>query len=172
MLTAVVVGSTVALGGCSTPDPAPTPTPTGFADEAEAFAAAEETYRAYVDALNQVDLADPATFEDVYAWTTGESNANERESLSTMHAEGWAVSGETLVIGFYGEEFTAEDGTVTARVCSDVSAVGVTNALGESQVSADRAPVYELEVTFVTTQSHGDNLQIASSEAVELSKCA
>ncbi|HOQ22628.1 MAG TPA: hypothetical protein PLN62_09415, partial [Microbacterium sp.] len=51
--------------GCA-PEPAPTPTPTGFASDDEAFAAAEATYRAYVDALNAVDLSDPATFEPVY----------------------------------------------------------------------------------------------------------
>ncbi len=50
-----------------------------FASEEEAFAAAEETYRAYVDALNQVDLSDPETFEAVYAWTTGDANADERK---------------------------------------------------------------------------------------------
>lgn len=61
----------VLVSGC-TPTPEPTPTPTGFANEEEAFRAAEETYRAYVDALNEVDLADPATFEPLFVWTTGE----------------------------------------------------------------------------------------------------
>ncbi|MET0860918.1 MAG: hypothetical protein ABW091_07810, partial [Microbacterium sp.] len=73
-LSVALVLASAALSGC-TPQPAPTPTPTGFATEDEAFAAAEETYRAYVDALNQVDLSDPETFEPVYAWTTGEANA-------------------------------------------------------------------------------------------------
>ena len=51
----------VLMSGCAAdPSVEPTPTPT-FANEDEAFAAAEATYRAYVDALNQVDLADPAT---------------------------------------------------------------------------------------------------------------
>ena len=40
-----------ALVGCA-PSSEPTPTPTGFASEAEAFEAAEATYRAYVDATN------------------------------------------------------------------------------------------------------------------------
>ncbi len=68
--------------GCQ-PDPAPSPTGPAFATEEEAFAAAEETYRAYVDALNQVDLSDPETFEAVYAWTTGDANASERKTLSS-----------------------------------------------------------------------------------------
>lgn len=83
LLGALLAG---ALTAC-TPEPEPTPTPP-FATEAEAFAAAEATYRAYVDALNAVDLSDPATFEDVYAWTTGELNANDRRGLTNYHAEG------------------------------------------------------------------------------------
>ena len=67
-----------------------------FTSEADAFAAAEETYRAYVDALNQVDLSDPETFEDVYAWTTGDANADARETFSQMHADGWTVQGDTV----------------------------------------------------------------------------
>ncbi len=67
----------VAVTGCSTPAGAPKPTP-AFSSEAEAFAAAEATYRAYVDALNAVDLSDPSTFEDVYSWTTGDANAGAR----------------------------------------------------------------------------------------------
>ena len=89
---AVVLGMTT---GCQ---PEPTPSPSGpvFANEEEAFAAAEETYRAYVDALNQVDLSDPQTFEAVYAWTTGEANASEREGcLSQMSRGRWTVSGQS-----------------------------------------------------------------------------
>ncbi len=76
---AVVVALAVTLGATACqPEPTPTPTGPAFASEDEAFAAAEETYRAYVDALNQVDLSDPETFEAVYAWTTGEANAGEK----------------------------------------------------------------------------------------------
>ena len=70
-----------------------------FATEEEAFAAAEETYREYVDALNQVDLSDPETFEAVYAWTTGDANAKERERSSQPGCTptGLAVLGSTAV---------------------------------------------------------------------------
>ena len=94
-----VIAATLALAlvaGMAACQPEPQPTPGGpvFATEEEAFAAAEETYRAYVDALNQVDLSDPETFEAVYAWTTGELNATTGKTLSRgMHAEGVTVSG-------------------------------------------------------------------------------
>ena len=172
LLAALVVGSAVVLGGCSTPAPAPTPSPTGFTDEAEAFTAAEETYRAYVDALNQVDLADPATFEDVYAWTTGDANATDKKSFSSYHAEGFTVTGETVTESFTPVSYDSASGTIVATVCSDISQIEVTNASGESQVAEDRPDLYELEVTFVRLKTAKYSLAIQDSAALELSTCA
>ncbi len=117
---AMVIGMTTA---CQ-PEPEPSPSTPVFATEEEAFAAAEETYRAYVDALNQVDLSDPETFEPVYAWTTGDANANERETLSQMHADGWEVTGLTVVAEFRAEQIELDSTRIRDRrdVCSDVSA--------------------------------------------------
>ena len=106
-----------------TPEPAE-PTP-AFTSEAEAFAAAEETYRAYVDALNAVDLSDPETFEDVYAWTTGDANAGDRETFSQMHADGGPSRGQlsiALVATVVGGACDRLDG-VALDVCLDVSDV-------------------------------------------------
>ncbi|MFV0372584.1 MAG: hypothetical protein ACK5KK_00615, partial [Microbacterium sp.] len=55
-----VIGATAVLLTLLTacvpePEPTPTPTPTGFANSTEAFAAAEQTYHDYIDALNAVD---------------------------------------------------------------------------------------------------------------------
>lgn len=169
-MTAAVLSGMLVLGlaGCTQPEPAdPTPTP-AFSSDEEAFAAAEETYRAYVDALNQVDLSDPETFEAVYGWTTGEANANERKSLSQMHADGWVVNGDTAVVGFHPGALT--HGTIDAVVCSDVSAVNVMNADGESMVSPDRPTAYALQVTFVEA-STPTGLRINTSSAVEDSRC-
>lgn len=129
--------------GCASP--APDPTPTGFASEAEAFAAAEETYRAYVDALNDVDLADPETFEAVYQWTTGELNASDREGLSRYHAEGFTVSGESQITLLDGQR-AASTGEIVLSACLDVSEVTLRNAEGASQTQPDRVPIQSLEV--------------------------
>lgn len=153
------------------PDPEPSPTP-AFASEDEAFAAAEETYRAYVDALNQVDLSDPETFEDVYAWTTGDANAGARESFSQMHADGWTVTGKSSFDNFTGQVFNAdeEDGVVTAVVCLDVSDVDVLNESGKSVVPEDRRDRQPAELTFVSgTNSTG--LLISASTATDDSTC-
>lgn len=167
--TAALIG-TLSLGGCTTPAPAPTPTPTGFASEAEAFAAAEETYRAYVDALNQVDLSDPNTFEPVFAFTAGDSESNTRRSLSEMHANGWRLVGATRTAQFIPLELD-DDENVVAIVCSDVSSVDVLDALGASQVSPERPDLYELQVTLQRVSDRQTSFVISSSEAAEVERC-
>ncbi|WP_349427706.1 hypothetical protein [Microbacterium sp. LWS13-1.2] len=170
-VTAAALGAilVLALAGCTTPEqPEPTPTP-AFSSEEEAFAAAEATYRAYVDALNQVDLSDPETFEAVYELTTGEANANERKSLSQMHADGWTVAGDTGIKAFLGDSYSGE--TLQAVVCSDVAAVEVLDANGHSVVSADRPDVYALEVIFQMSPTT-TSFVISQSTAVEDERCA
>ncbi|MGP3535045.1 hypothetical protein ACTU3I_09650 [Microbacterium sp. RD1] len=159
----------VLLAGC-TGTPAPTPSPSASLTDEEAFAAAEETYRAYVDALNQVDLSDPATFEPVYALTTGEANANERESLTQMHADGWSVGGETVLERVIGDSVESNSGglSITALVCTDVSSVRVVDAAGQSVVSPDRPPKFTLRVVFAEI---GTGFAISSSNAVEEPGC-
>ena len=92
---AIVLALALGMTTACQPEPAPSPSGPVFANEEEAFAAAEETYRAYVDALNQVDLSDPETFEAVYAWTTGDFNADEtgrRSRTCTLKAGGEGTS--------------------------------------------------------------------------------
>ncbi|GAB2837738.1 hypothetical protein ACFQ0P_13710 [Microbacterium insulae] len=136
----------VSLAGCVPADPAAAPTPS-FSNEAEAFAAAEATYREYVKALNAVDLSDPETFEGVYAWTTGELNASDRRGLSEYHAEGVVKSGasEVLVTAPIRDDVSAG---VAIAVCLDVSDVELVNSAGESLVDPDRGDVQTLEATF------------------------
>ena len=138
-LLGVAVVAALLGGWVAGPSPQPTPAPT-FMSDAEAFAAAEATYRAYVDALNQVDLADPETFEAVYAWTTGDFNASERESLSTMHANDWIVRGISQITRL--EPIEMRDGRPALGSCLDVSGVELVDALGNSQVASDR-PRYQ-----------------------------
>lgn len=166
---ALVLGMTT---GCQ---PEPTPSPSGpvFANEDEAFAAAEETYRAYVDALNQVDLSDPETFEAVYAWTTGEANAGARKSFSEMQAEGWTVRGESTFDGFVASNYSpdTESTIVIADVCLDVSQVEVTNPSGESVVPTTRRDRQPAVLTFAVAPT-ATSLAIAASEATDSLACS
>lgn len=165
MLGALAVA--LLASGC-TPEPTPTPSPTGFASEEEAFAAAEATYRAYVDALNQVDLSDPATFEDVFDHLAGSALADEKKSLTNLHAEKMAVSGSTVLNGFFAG---TSNGALEAVACLDVSRVSLIDQYGVSQISPDRADVYAVRLAFTTTDSPLD-VRIGESQAIEDSRCS
>lgn len=142
------------LAGCQA-QPAPSSSTPTFATEEEAFAAAEETYRAYVDALNQVDLSDPDTFEPVYEWTTGDAHSEARETFSQMHADGWSVGGATIASLVQPRLAGGKDATssVELAVCLDVSSVTLLDATGQSVVSEERPDVQSMLVTLTPLQS-------------------
>ena len=154
--SALVMSGIVALSisACAPPLPEPTPSATvsGFASEEEAFRAAEATYRAYIDALNEVDLADPATFEPVYALLVGDALASLRRDFSQMHADGWAVGGSTTL---EHAEVARESSrrVVYLLVCTDVHGVTLTDRRGRSQVSPERPDVHSLTIKVVKQDS-------------------
>ena len=151
--------------GCfAQPEPEDAPP---FATEEEAFAAAEETYRAYVDALNQVDLSDPETFEDVYAWTTGDLNAEDRRTFSEMHAKSWSVGGESILVRIDHQSASDEFAEVNLGACVDVSGVSLTDESGASQVTPDRPAIQSTTVTVVQSASPTGYL-VADVQGAEL----
>lgn len=167
-LLAVIACAAVLMTGCQpTPGPTPSSSATGFATEAEAFAAAEATYRAYVDALNNVDLSDPATFEPVFALTTGEVSANERKSLSQMHADSWVVSGDSTVSLAEPRSWDAAAQRAEINVCLDVSAVEVKDSSGASMVNPDRANLQSLVVETMSAPSSATGMVVSSILARE-----
>src|SRR5688500_15745634 len=125
------------LAGCTPEAEKTEPTP-AFASEAEAFAAAEETYRAYVDALNQVDLSDPETFEEVYAWTTGELNAQDRSNFSAWHADSVDKSGAASIDRLDPVSADPVNADVVLDACFNVSGVVVLDSEGQSLVDSTR----------------------------------
>lgn len=161
---------TLSVSGCTMPSPEPTPSPTGFASEAEAFAAAEATYRAYIDALNQVDLSDPATFEPVFRLTIGNANAGERQSFSEMHANQWAKTGTTVVTAVQSRSYTPPT-TVVIEACVDVSAVDVRDAQGNTLVAADRPPRQAIGVSVRADPDSATGGLISELSGVESQVC-
>lgn len=140
----------VGLAACA-PEPTPSPTPTGFASEEEAFAAAEATIDAYVNANNRIVVSEPESFEPLFALTTGEQNDYERKRLSAYHADGYTMSGTAIVVATEPDTWTDSTGTASIFACIDVSKLDVTDRSGVSQVSADRPPRQSLRVTLVAS---------------------
>ncbi len=142
------------MSACA-PGPAPTPAPTpAFATEEEAFAAAEEVYRAYNDALNNVDPANPESFESALDLSSGEVRAADRERFSLMQAEGHQISGSARVLSFQGLNARPPFDSVSAQVCLDVREVSIVDANGNSLVSPDRPDAYSIVVTLRQRDRH------------------
>ncbi|SDG99972.1 hypothetical protein [Microbacterium sp. 77mftsu3.1] len=142
------VALVTALAACApAAAPKPSPTPTGFASKEEAFAAAEKTYREYVDALNEVDLSDPATFEPVFSVMAGSAVENERKTLSEYHAEKMTVEGQARITKLEPLEWMPEDGRAKLGGCLDVSEIDVVNPSGKSIVSDSRPDVQSVLIT-------------------------
>ena len=159
------------LFGCS-PEPAPTPSPSpAFASEEEAFAAAEETYRAYIDALNEVDFSDPSTFTPVLALLTDSAASSTKKTFSEFHAEGLRMTGTTAFDSFEGIAAESELGSVSTVLCLDVTAVVLTSNAGESLVSPDRLDRQPMRVELQTQPTDGE-LRISSMRAEEGYECA
>ncbi len=157
-----------ALVGCA-PESKPSPTPTpAFASEAEAFAAAEEVYRAYNDALNAIDPADPESFEALFDLSSGSFEKADRKNLSILHAERHSISGDAVILSFTGYTASPQYRKVTARICLDVSEVRITDESGSSVVTPDRPDIYALEVTF---ELRDDKFSINEAERSEESTC-
>ncbi|MFS0912989.1 hypothetical protein AB3M89_14505 [Microbacterium sp. 179-I 3D2 NHS] len=166
----VLALTTVALAGC-TPDPQPSPTPTpAFASEEEAFAAAEETFDRYNDALNNIDLQDPESFDALFELSSGSVEKSDRENFSSMHAEGWTISGDSRVTRFKGVRSDPPHVEVVAAVCLDVSDVVITDVSGNSTVDPERPDVYPLMVTMKI--SGGGKLLVDSAARMEEHQCS
>ena len=148
---AATLALALALTTACAPDPAPTPSPspTGFASQEEAFAAAEATYRAYVDALNAVDYSDPATFEAVFALTRGAANAADRKDFSNYHANGTRLEGDFRIASILPTSWDRASSNVLAEACLDVSATSAVDSSETPQSEPARTPVVALSVEFV-----------------------
>ena len=157
------------LSAC-TPQAEPTPKPTktaAFASDEEAFAAAEETYRAYISAYNEIDLADPSSFEATRNFVVGDYSAQERKTLSEFHAKGYVRTGATEILRFQGDRVDGD--IVIAVTCNDVSGTDIVDPSGKSVVAPDRRDVYALKLTFAY---RSPTLRLADSTPVEDATCA
>ncbi|MFS0867670.1 hypothetical protein AB3M83_10130 [Microbacterium sp. 179-B 1A2 NHS] len=160
----VAVALLASVTGCAPGSPVPSPTPTGFASEEEAFAAAEATYRAYVDALNDVDLSDPATFEPVYALLAGDALNGSKKELTSLHSEGLRKEGETSLADVSLVEYSQASREAILDVCLDVSDVEIRRPDGTSVVPDDRNDLQELRVVLASVTPSGTDLRISSSQ--------
>lgn len=160
-----------ALCGCAPDpfaDPTPPPTPSGvvsgFASDEEAFAAAEATYRAYVDAGNAQRAGDPSA--DPAQYLSGKMLVAEIESYETFENAGIRLEGKIRLISF--EVSSASQDQIDATACIDVTETRVFNSKDEDVTPRSRQDVLGLDLKLESTTITGRWL-ITSSEPNEVS---
>ncbi|MEZ3160093.1 hypothetical protein AB1K54_06020 [Microbacterium sp. BWT-B31] len=144
-LTAVVgvVATMVVMSGCSAPAPSPTPTPTAvFASEDEAFAAAEETYRAYIDAVN-ARRTDPNSSPAPSSFLIGDALADSLAVDRDLEASGIRAVGDTGIERIDRNDAAPTHGRVVIGVCLNSQAVRAVNEPGQD-VTPDERPDFAL----------------------------
>ena len=140
--------ATVVLVGCTpeaAPTPLPLPTATGFASDEEAFAAAEATYRAYVDADNARRAGDMAA--DPTRYLSGPLLEAELDSAAEFAELGVRLEGDIKI-----ESFTVSSASTTllmATICLDVSSTRVLNERDENVTPETRENLLGQDVTML-----------------------
>lgn len=149
----------------SAPEPAQ-PEPI-FTSEAEAFAAAEETYRAYVDALNAHRL-DPTGAADPQLFLVGSALESDIGTQRMFDDAGIRLVGSTIVVSVTPSEFSRRDQKVTISVCVDSSDTRVLDTFDIDVTPADRPTLSRLTATMTAVEDH---LLISGSNAQGLGEC-
>lgn len=144
------------------PEPEPAPTKTAlFSSDEEAFAAAEETYRAYTDAEN--DFRRGGT-QDPQDYLTGSALQGYIDGVRLLDEAGLSLEGDIAVVSFTGTPGSV-DGRgrhLSATVCLDISQTTTHSATGGE--IPDRPPVVaqEIEMTWfaegfrISEEAEGD----------------
>jgi hypothetical protein len=152
----------LALTGCvptGTPSASPSATATPvFASDAEALAAAEKAYAAYLKVSDEIAQDGGKDPERINAVSTGALTKDDLAGFATFSAKGWRSVGLSKIRSIVlqsadlGSTSSAMD-VVTTYVCEDVSGVDVLDSDGASVVSSSRPDRQEFEVTFNLVES-------------------
>lgn len=138
-----------ALAAC-TPQSAPEPSPTGFASEEEAFAAAEATYRAYVDAVNARRAPDTSVQMAPEDFLTGDALEQSLQVDAQLKASGVRLEGDAEILDIKLDSWQSSRATIT--VCFDYSAVRVIDSESADVTPETRPDIAALDVQFVYAQ--------------------
>jgi hypothetical protein len=152
----------LALVGCvptGTPSASPRPTATPvFASDAEALAAAEKAYAAYLKVSDEIANDGGKDPERITAVSTGTLTQDDLAGFESFSTKGWHSVGQSRVQSLTLQSADthvtgAAVDVVAVYLCENVSAVDVVDSTGVSVVSASRPDFQQFEITFDLVKS-------------------
>lgn len=161
LTAALLAVFTSALLLACAPSPAATPSPTDFASEEEAFAAAEETYRDYIDASNARRL-DPDSVPDPTDFLTGSAYNDDSATQAILDQRGLHLVGVGAVASI--EALSVTQAFIRVVVCLDATNVQVIDSSGADVTPEDRIDILAVDVTLIPV---GTRLVITESTVSE-----
>lgn len=136
--------------------------------EQKAAAKAEEAYRSYIDASNEIDSTNPDTFGPVAEFTTPQFYAGVSASWIERHASGEVVGGR-MVLDSFQATMVYPDQRVDATACLDMTRVTLIDRHGESLLPKDPPDFLEMNLMFISVD---DEALLDDQLVVPLSSCA
>jgi hypothetical protein len=159
----LAVAVLLALAGCVPSESQPTAAPSAsatpvFASDADALAAAEKAYAAYLKVSDELAHGGWHDLGLLEGRVRGTALSNDKKSAASFASSGLVQRGETTFDSTRLESVDEHgDGRVgvTVYLCVDVSAVDVVSADGTSVVPATRRERVPLEVDIDNLESSG-----------------
>lgn len=159
-MLALLALATATLSAC-TPVVEPEPTPTAaFTSEEEAFAAAEEVYRAYL--LAAASRAEGDDSNDPADYLTGEALEADIQAQRELNDSGITIVGASRIKQFVGldADISGTVAIVSADICIDISGSRVIDTTGSDVTPSDRVNRGQLNIEF---SGNADQLLISRS---------
>lgn len=142
-----VAGSIVGCTPQSAPSPSPSTSASAFSSDDEAFAAAEATYRAYVDATN-ARRVDPTSLPDPNDFLSGQALESSLATQEAFEEKGIRLEGRTIIRSVSPINFLTQSATI--HVCFDNSGTRLVDNAGMDVTPVDRSVIGGLVVIVET----------------------
>jgi hypothetical protein len=167
VLTAALLAGCVPSATPVIPTATPTATPV-FASEAEALAAAEAAYKAYLKVSDEILKDGGKNPERLLSVATQKILDEELPGFAEARKRKWHGTGGTTVSKITVESYSPTApggfGVIAVYACVDVSEVGFVDSRGKSVVSPERPDVTAFEATFDYQSSNPAGLILARED--------
>jgi hypothetical protein len=169
---AMALLGTLALAGCAPQSAPPPPSATAttdapvFATDAEALAAATETYAAYLAAGDASPADATARRDEFLSLSVGSAHEGDVSAAQLFETNGWHKTGTTTFdsIRLQSSIENGKDGwEIRTYLCLDVSESDVVDAGGGSVADPSRPLRLPLEVQFLVGRA-GQKVLVAESQ--------